>query len=321
MPLLEASNLRTYYSTIDGDVKAVDNISFDLEKGQTLGIAGESGCGKTTVALSIMRLLPPAGRIVSGKILLGQKDILEMDEEAFRRELRWKRISIIFQGAMDALNPLLKVGYQVAEPILFHEKVNRDEALEKAQDILEMVGINASRAESYPFEFSGGMKQRVMTAMSLACNPEIVIADEPTTALDVIVCRQIIDLMTELKKKLKLSLILITHDLSVIAQLCDKLAIMYAGKIVEISDIFTAYENPKHPYTRALISAFPNLRDPEKRIRGISDSPPSLINPPSGCRFNPRCPYAKDICETEEPELRKVGKNHSVACHFAENLF
>ena len=320
MPLLEARNLSTHYRTPFGEVRAVDDVSFDLEKGQALGIAGESGCGKTTTALSIMRLLPPTASIVSGEILLEGNNLLSMDDASFRKEVRWKRVSFIFQGAMNALNPLLKVGYQVAEPIMFHEGLGRDEALNRARDLLKMVGISASRADSYPFEFSGGMKQRAVIAMALACNPQIVIADEPTTALDVIVSRQIIDLLSDLQKHLKLSLILITHDLSVIAQLCDKLVVMYGGKIVEVSDIFTAYEDPKHPYTRALLSAFPSLVKTRKRASEIPGSPPGLINPPSGCRFHPRCPYAKERCSFEEPKLRRLGENQFVACHFAEEI-
>jgi peptide/nickel transport system ATP-binding protein len=320
MPLLEAKNLGVRYQTPFGEVRAVDDVSFDLEEGQALGIAGESGCGKTTTALSIMRLLPPAARMVSGEILLEGNNLLSMDDGAFRKEVRWKKISTIFQGAMNALNPLLKVGYQVAEPIMFHEGVGRDEAFNRARNLLKTVGISESRADSYPFEFSGGMKQRVVIAMALACNPQIAIADEPTTALDVIVSRQIIDLLSELQNNRKLSLILITHDLSVIAQLCDRLVVMYGGKIVEASDIFAAYEDPKHPYTRALVSAFPSLMGPKRRASEIPGSPPGLINPPSGCRFHPRCPYVREKCSFEEPELRKLRESHFVACHFAEEI-
>ncbi len=319
MELLEVKELRTHYLTPFGAVKAVDDISFKMKKGVALGLAGESGCGKTTVALSIMRILPYPGKILGGEVLFKGIDILKMQEEELRN-VRWKGISTVFQGAMASLNPLFKVGRQIADPIMIHENVKKKEAYSRANELLELVGIDASRADNYPWELSGGMRQRVMIAMGLACNPEVIIADEPTTALDVIVAHQVMELIKELREKLDLSMILITHDISVIAQTCGELAIMYAGKIVEISTVSTIYESPLHPYTEALISAFPNIKEEKRQLKSIAGNPPDLINPPSGCNFNPRCTYAQDICRSEEPTLDQIGDNHSVACHFWDEI-
>ena len=319
MELLEVKDLRTHYLTPFGAVKAVDDISFKLKKNMSLGFAGESGCGKTTVALSIMRILPYPGKILGGEVLFKGIDILKMNE-AELRQVRWKGISTVFQGAMASLNPLFKVGRQIADPIMIHEDVKKKEAHSRANELLELVGIDASRADNYPWELSGGMRQRVMIAMGLACNPDVIIADEPTTALDVIVAHQVMELIKDIREKLDLSMILITHDISVIAQTCDELAIMYAGKIVELSTVSTMYESPLHPYTDALISSFPNIKEEKRQLKSIVGNPPDLINPPPGCNFNPRCTYAQDICRSEEPSLDKIGDNHSVACHFWEEI-
>lgn len=319
MELLEVKDLRTHYLTPFGAVKAVDDISFKLKKNMSLGFAGESGCGKTTVALSIMRILPYPGKVLGGEVLFKGTDILKMKEEALR-QIRWKGISTVFQGAMASLNPLFKVGRQIADPIRIHEDVKKEEAHSRANELLELVGIDASRADNYPWELSGGMRQRVMIAMGLACNPDVIIADEPTTALDVIVAHQVMELIKDIREKLDLSMILITHDISVIAQTCDELAIMYAGKIVELSTVSTMYESPLHPYTDALISSFPNIKEEKRQLKSIVGNPPDLINPPPGCNFNPRCTYAQDICRSEEPSLDKIGDNHSVACHFWEEI-
>lgn len=316
MILLEVKNLTTYYETMSGYVKAAENVNFNLEKGEALGLAGESGCGKTTVAMSILRLLPPNGKIMKGKIIFRGQDILEMDESELRKNVRWKGISIIFQGAMNALNPVYTVETQIIEAIKTHEpETTRKEAEERVAKLFELVGLEPSRAKNYPHEFSGGMRQRAMIAMALACNPDIVIADEPGTALDVIVQAQILKLMKELQKKLNLSLIMITHDLSMIAETCDKLAIMYAGKVVEFGDVITLFKKPLHPYTKALISAFPNLLEKKRKLHSIPGSPPNLLSPPPGCRFNPRCPYAMDICRKNEPEFKEIDKRRYVACH------
>lgn len=313
--LLEIGDLKVYYIIKQGAVRAVDGVSFEIKRGDALGLAGESGCGKTTIALSIMRLLPKNGKIIDGKIVFDGIDLTNINEEKMRK-IRWKRISMIFQGAMNALNPVHKIGNQITEAILTHEKLDEDKALERARKLLEMVGLSASIADNYPHELSGGMKQRVVIAMALACNPDFVIADEPTTALDVIVQAQILNLLDELKKKLKLSLMLITHDLSIISEICNKIAIMYAGKLVEIGDLKDVYCNPMHPYTRGLIDAFPSIDGPKKKLISIPGCPPDLINPPRGCRFHPRCPYAMDICMKEEPQLIEIDRGHQrVACH------
>ena len=319
MDILKVKNLTTHYQTPFGDVIAVDDVSFNLRKGIALGLAGESGCGKTTVALSIMRILTYPGKILGGEILFKDVDVMKLSE-AELRDLRWKGISTVFQGAMASLNPVFKVGRQIADPILIHEDVTKKEAYDRANELLELVGIDASRANNYPWELSGGMRQRVMVAMGLACNPEVIIADEPTTALDVIVAHQVMELIKDLREKLDLSMILITHDISVIAQTCDELAVMYAGKIVELAEVDAIFESPLHPYTEALISAFPSIAGENRKLTSIRGNPPDLINPPKGCKFNPRCPFAQDICRTEEPQLEQVGDNRSVACHFWEEI-
>jgi len=319
MELLDVKGLRTHYLTPFGAVKAIDDISFKLKKGVSLGFAGESGCGKTTVALSIMRILPYPGKVLDGEMLFKGKDIMKMNQEELR-QIRWKGISTVFQGAMASLNPLFKVGRQIADPIMIHEDVTKAEAYSRARDLLELVGIESTRADNYPWELSGGMRQRVMIAMGLACNPDVLIADEPTTALDVIVAHQVMELIRDLREKLDLSMMLITHDISVIAQTCDELAIMYAGKIVELSTVTTMFESPLHPYTEALIRSFPSIKGEKRQLKSIVGNPPDLINPPLGCKFNPRCPHAQDICKNEEPSMDQIGDNHSVACHFWEDI-
>ena len=319
MELLNVKNLRTHYLTPFGAVKAVEDVSFKLKKNMSLGFAGESGCGKTTLALSIMRILPYPGKVLEGEVLFKGDDLLKMKESELRK-VRWKGISTVFQGAMASLNPLYKVGRQIAEPIMLHEDITKKEAYSRATELLELVGIENTRANNYPWELSGGMRQRVMIAMGLACNPDVIIADEPTTALDVIVAHQVMNLIKELRETLDLSMILITHDISVIAQTCDELAIMYAGKIVELSSVSNMYESPLHPYTDALINSFPNIKEEKRQLNSIPGNPPDLINPPSGCNFNPRCMYAQEICRTEEPQLKQIDNGHSVACHFSEEM-
>jgi len=320
MQVLEIKELITHYSTTEGTVRAVDDVSFDVGDGEIVGLAGESGCGKTTVALSIMRLLPQGGRIIKGKVLLEGEDLTSKTDSEMNR-IRWKKISIVFQGAMNALNPVLRVGDQISEAIVEKEMTSKAEALKRVNELFELVGLDTSRIKDYPHEFSGGMRQRVMIAMALACNPRIVILDEPVTALDVIVQGKILDLVKDLQKKLNLAVILITHDLSVIAEICDKAAIMYAGKIVEYGQILDIYKNPKHPYTEGLISAFPSITGEKKHFVSIPGEPPNLINPPSGCRFHPRCSYAMDICHKKEPPSVDVGEGHISACYLAEAGF
>jgi len=314
--VLEVQNLRTHFKTQRGFVKAVDGVSFEVEKGQAMGLAGESGCGKTTVALSILRTLPTAGKILDGKLLFRGQNILELTEDEFRENIRWKGISIVFQGAMNALNPVYKIGDQIIEAITLHEPdVERDTAVERTQKLFELVGIDPSRIDNYPHEFSGGMRQRSMIAMALACNPALLIADEPGTALDVIVAAQVLKLMNELKAKLNLAMILITHDLSIIAETCERSAIMYAGKVAEYADVYSIFKEPLHPYTQGLMGVFPKIKDAKTRMTSIPGSPPDLLNPPTGCKFHPRCKYAMEICKTEEPAFLDIGKNHYVSCH------
>ncbi len=317
LPLLEVKNLKTYFYTYRGVVKAVDDVSFELEKGEVLGLVGESGCGKSTTAYSIIKLVPPPGKIVDGHILLsngdGTIDIVKLKDSEVRRKIRWKRISMIFQGAMNALNPVYTVGRQIIEAIVEHSDMSKEEALERAKELLELVGLEPDMVKRYPHELSGGQKQRVFIAMALALNPDIVICDEPTTALDVVVQAQIINLLKRLQHELKMSMIFITHDLSVISAIADKVAVMYAGKIVERGSLKEVFSEPYHPYTQGLLKSVPKIKNPEKII-WIPGLPPDLINPPKGCRFHPRCSRAMDICREKEPPIVSIGKNRYVAC-------
>jgi len=317
MPVLDVQSLRAYYSTLRGDVKAVDGVSFTVEKGEALGIAGESGCGKTTLALSLLRLLPSGGKIISGKVVFDGTSLGDLTDEELRKKVRWKGMSLVFQGAMNAFNPVFKIGDQIVEAIKYHElDVSTKEAWKRAGNLLELVGIDRDRAQNYPHEFSGGMKQRALIAMALCLNPRLLIADEPGTALDVIVQAQVLKLMRELRQKLDLGMIIISHDLSILAETCEKLAIMYAGKIVEYGDVFELFKEPLHPYTQGLVGAFPKVKGPRTKLVSVPGSPPDLLDPPLGCHFHPRCPYAMDVCKQTEPELLKLGsKEHYVACY------
>jgi len=316
MPILKVEGLTTYYETLRGPVKAAEEVNFELEKGKAIGLAGESGCGKTTVALSILKILPSNGQIVRGKVLFKGEDIVKLDENEFRERIRWKGISIVFQGAMNALNPVYTIEDQIVEAIRTHEKkIKRKEAVERAQKLFELVGLEPTRLKNYSHEFSGGMRQRALIAMSLACNPEIVITDEPGTALDVIIAAQVFKLLRELKDRLNLAMIMITHDLSIIAELCEMCLIMYAGRGVELADTVSIFKEPLHPYTQGLIDAFPSIKSERRKLASIPGSPPNLLNPPKGCRFNPRCKHAMDICKTEPPEFKQVSQGHYVACH------
>ena len=313
MPLIEVENLKLYFMTRRGPAKAVDKIGFSIEKEKTLGLIGESGCGKTTTAMSLMKFVKPPGQIVDGTIRFMGKDIVPMSDEEIR-QLRGKEISIVRQEAQNALNPVLTIGKQITEMILEHESVTKETAQARAKKQLNLVGINDQRINSYPHEFSGGMKQRAMAAIATACNPKLLILDEPTTGLDVVVQRQILEMLGNLKKELGLTAVFISHDLSVVAETCDRVAVMYAGKIMEESDTVSLYKNPLHPYSIALIGAYPSLKGERRQLKSIPGAPPSLIDPPPGCRFAPRCERAEDICTREEPAVKTVD-GRRVACH------
>lgn len=311
---LKIEDLHIHYVTQEGTVKAVNGINLSINRGETLGLVGETGAGKTTTALGVLRLIPdPPGEIIKGKIFLEGKDILEFKEEDMRK-IRGNRISMIFQDPMTSLNPVMTVGEQIAEVIEIHEEVSGDEAAEKAKEMLELVGIPGNRAGEYPHQFSGGMKQRVVIAIALACSPELLIADEPTTALDVTIQAQVLDLMDGLKKEFNTAMLLITHDLGVVAEACDKVAIIYAGEIVEAADIESLFSNPKHPYTQGLFASIPSLDEDVDRLRPIKGLMPEPTDLPSGCKFEPRCPYANEKCRQTAPGETKVGDEHYVKC-------
>lgn len=320
--LLQCRNLVAGYRIKSGFVHAVDDVSFDLERGGFLGIAGESGCGKSTLAFAIMRLLKDNATIENGSLLFNGTDLVGLREEEMKK-IRWVDISMAFQSAMNALNPVLSIGEQLTDVIHAHGEVRQSEARDRAIEALKLVDIPRDRFNSYPHQLSGGMKQRVMIAMALILNPDLIIMDEPTTALDVVVQRTIIEKIQELRKSLGFSVIFITHDLSLLVEISDTLAIMYAGKIVEYGNSDELFNMPLHPYTIGLMNSFPSLTGKITRMGGIEGKPPDLLNPPEGCRFHPRCPHAMDICEKSCPALQKVDPRHSVACFLhkgAENL-
>lgn len=318
--LLDIRGLKTYFYTEEGIVRAVDDINLIVGRGETLGLVGESGCGKSTVALSIMRLISKPGKIVSGEILFDDEDLLRLGSDEIR-VVRGGKIAMIFQDPMSSLNPVFSIGDQIAEAVRLHQVVKENrETRSKVEDILRKVGIPdpGKRLNEFPHEFSGGMRQRVMIAMALSCNPKLLIADEPTTSLDVTIQAQILSLMKDLQKDLGSSILLITHDLGVIAELSDKVAVMYAGKIVEYSDVVTVFKNPKHPYTNALLGAIPRLDVRQEKLETIPGEVPSLINPGECCRFYPRCRYAQEICREEVPPDIEVEPGHIVHCHFVK---
>lgn len=317
--LLRVNNLKTYFDRYDGVVKAVDGISYKLNYGETLAIVGESGSGKTVSVLSLLRLIKRNGRIVEGEAIFEGKDLLKLDKEGIR-QIRGKDISIVFQDPMTSLNPIIRVGMQIIEPILWHRVMSDKEARDRAIELLRLVGIPEykTRIWDYPFQFSGGMRQRVMIAIALACNPKLVIADEPTTALDVTVRAQILNLLSDMKEEFKTSVIFITHDVTLAMNFADTIMVMYAGKIAEYSPVEKFIKNPLHPYSQGLISSTLDIKAKEGSLRPIPGNPPSLVNPPSGCRFHPRCTYAQDICREQEPEYREVEDGHYVACHLVK---
>ncbi|MEW6308974.1 MAG: ABC transporter ATP-binding protein [Bacillota bacterium] len=314
--LLAIEDLKTSFFTYVGEVKAVDGVSFDLDKAEAIAIVGESGCGKTVTAMSILRLIPPPGRIVRGRITLDGQDLLAKSERDMQ-QVRGNDVSMIFQDPMTSLNPVLTIGLQIMEPLILHQGMSKEAARQRAVEMLELVGIPhaARRVNQYPHQFSGGMRQRAMIAMALACNPKLLLADEPTTSLDVTIQAQIIELMKDLKQKLSTSIILITHDLGIVAGLCSRVLVMYAGKIIETGPIKAIYHDARHPYTWGLLKSVPRLDALEKRrLVPILGQPPDLLRPPAGCRFHPRCGHAMHICLEEEPELFEAGDGHRVAC-------
>ncbi len=334
MALLEVRDLKVYFEIVRGQVKAVDGVTFDLERGETMGLVGESGCGKTTAAFAITRLLPDNGDIVGGTITFDGKVIAGSEEERalprrkrakyvdqLMREIRWDEISMIFQSAMNAFNPVHKIGDQIAEAILAHEEISKQDARKRVIELFKLVGLDVGRIDAYPHEYSGGMRQRAMIAMALACNPQLIIADEPTTALDVIMQDRVLAEIRDLQRKLGMAMIIITHDISVVAEVAKKIAIMYAGRLMEYGDISAIFERPSNPYSIGLMASFPSIIGEKKPLYSIPGSPPDLGNPPSGCRFHPRCKYAKSICKEENPELTEVEPNHHSACHFALEIF
>ena len=317
--ILKIEDLVIQYDTDSGCVHALNGLSLTLREGETLGLVGETGAGKTTLARSIMGLIQcPPGKIVSGKILYRGEDLLTMKEK-HRQSIRGKEISMIFQDPMTSLNPVTTVGDQIAEAVMAHEKISKKQAWEKALEMLETVGISRERASDYPHQFSGGMKQRVIIAIALVLNPKILLADEPTTALDVTIQAQVLDTIQALRKKLDMSMILITHDLGIVAQTCEQVAIIYGGEVVEYADVFTIFENRTHPYTQGLFNSIPKLNEDVNRLVPIEGLMPDPTNLPTGCKFCTRCQYATDRCREEHPEMIDVGNGHLVRCFRAEN--
>lgn len=316
--ILKVEELRTYFDTYLGTLKAVDGVSFEIGEREIFGLVGESGCGKSVTALSVMRLIKYPGRIVGGKILFKNEDILEKSDRDIQR-IRGKEISMIFQDPLSSLNPVIKIGDQLSEVYRFHQRFSSKKARTESVKIMELVGIPSSRYRyrDYPHQFSGGMRQRIMTGMALSCTPSLLIADEPTTALDVTIQAQILNLISELSKRFGTSILLITHNLGIIARYADKVGVMYAGKLVEIADVETIFYNALHPYTRGLLRSIPKVGHKE-RLSTIEGTVPSLIGDFKGCRFYSRCEKRKDICTTEEPSLVEVEPNHKVCCFTCE---
>ena len=313
--LIKLEDLKTYFYTEDGTVPAVDGVSFSIEAGKTMGLVGESGCGKSVTSLSIMRLIPPPGKITGGKIIFNGIDLLDLPESEMRR-IRGNKISMIFQEPMTSLNPVFTIGSQIAEVIQLHQGLDKNSAMEKAIEMMKLVGIPSPelRAKDYPHQLSGGMRQRIMIAMALACNPKLLIADEPTTALDVTIQAQILELIKELREKLGMSVLLITHNLGVVAETADNVAVMYAGKIVEYGTVRDIFKNPVHPYTWGLLQAIPRLDTTRERLLTIEGSVPDMISLPPGCKFAPRCMFVKNKCEVSEPLLEEVTPGHMSRC-------
>lgn len=320
-PLLEIQKLTVEFLMPEHQVRAVDKVSLGIQAGEIVGLAGESGCGKSTTAHAILRILRPPAEITGGRILFQGQDLVDLSPGDLRK-FRWRHVSLVFQSAMNALNPVMRIGDQFFDMIQAHETVDKRQAMDRAAELLQLVGIDKARLNAYPHELSGGMRQRVVIAMALALQPELIVMDEPTTALDVVVQRQILQEIQELQKELKFAVLFITHDLSLLIEFSQRIAIMYAGEIVEMADSSTIFRQPKHPYTVGLMSCFPPLVGPRRVIHGIPGSPPDLAKPPTGCRFHPRCPECTPSrtalyrLQTQvKPKLREIAAGHTVACH------
>jgi oligopeptide/dipeptide ABC transporter ATP-binding protein len=313
MALLEVNDLRVYYKTRRGLLRAVEGVSFQIEEGQNVGLIGESGCGKTTVVKGILQLLPRSAEI-QGRVSFRGRDLLTLKRPELD-EIRWKEIALVPQSAMNALDPVLKVGGQVLEAIQAHEETTSKTAREKVAGLFDLVGLDSKRLNHYPHQFSGGMRQRAIIAMSLALTPKLIIADEPTTGLDVLIQDQILQQIGEIHRRFNASVLFVTHDIGVVAETCQRIAVMYAGKIVEYADARSLFEHPYHPYSLGLMNAYPSVHGPKRELISIPGSPPDLVDPPPGCRFSPRCPFACEICQQEEPKLVEMGRDNWAACH------
>ncbi|GAA0356113.1 ABC transporter ATP-binding protein [Bacillus horti] len=319
MALLEVKNVDIHYKTEKGTLHAISNISFKIEEGERLGLVGESGCGKTTMAKALMMLLPDNGFIPKGQILFKGEDLVQKSKEEIRK-LRWKDISMIAQSAMNALNPVYRVGDQLMEAMLAHSSMSKEDARHRAGELFELVGLERKRLRDYPHQMSGGMKQRAIIAMALALNPALIIADEPTTALDVVVQDRILNKIIQIQREINSSMVFITHDISVVSETCNTIIVMYGGKIMEKASTRQFFKNPYHPYSLGLQNAFPSLLDMGEELISIPGSPPNLLEPKPGCYFQERCPFATDRCREEAPELHQVEEEHSVACHYIDEV-
>ena len=320
-PVLEVRNLVMDYETKAGTVSAIRDVSFVIPRGKSLGLVGESGSGKTSVALAMLRLQAPNARVLGGKVLFEGEDLFTLDDEAMRRR-RWAGISMIFQGAMNSWNPVQTVGDQILEAIDLHwdPRPTADEARARVVELYQLVGLSPEMIDRYPHEYSGGMKQRAVIAMALSCEPSLIVADEPTTALDVIVQEQILSELREIQDEMGMSIIYISHDIAVIAQITDVLAVMYAGKLVEMAPTADVFARPRHPYTWLILTSTPSIIGPRRQLAPLEGEPPNLLDPPSGCSFHPRCPFATEVCAVEEPPLSEIVEGHSIACWHPEKV-
>jgi oligopeptide/dipeptide ABC transporter ATP-binding protein len=312
--LLDVENLSVAFATETGRLHAVNNVSFKLAAGESLGLVGESGCGKSTLGFALIRLLAENGGITGGAVRIEGEDIVPMPETQLRA-LRWDKVAMVFQNAMSALSPVARIGDQIVDAVRLHQKVSREEALRRAGDTFERVGVSRARLQQFPHEFSGGMKQRAMLALALVCGPSLLIADEPTTALDVVAQRQVLDLFRQLRKESGLALIMISHDISAVSEICDKVAVMYGGEIMEFGPLREVFFNYRHPYTWALINSFPSLHQPLRELVALPGAPPALAAPPAACPFVARCPHAAPVCSSQRPPTVEISPGHTVRCH------